>query len=273
MATNTRAELTTEFSTLLNGAQPKVSKAALLASVQKLLDSYLNQRSDTWLPPVKRQQNPPPASPASGDRYVVGPGPSGAWAGHDEEIAEWDGTAWVFSTVGNGAMVFALDLPAVCYMKSQGAFSARPVPRAFLQGMAGTSSTSNVALQQVASLSGPLQTGRRYRVEVCMLVQSETLTQGIKVGLSGPVAADLAWTVRIPDAVNGSKEEHGNDYNVAVTTTAVPAVDKTFRVHIAAEVVAPTYDDYIYAMIATTDAGTQVDVMPGSWIEITDTTN
>jgi hypothetical protein len=58
-----------------------------------------------------------------------------------------------------------------------------------------------------------------------------------------------------------------------VTTTAVPAVDKTFRVHIAAEVVAPTYDDYIYAMIATTDAGTQVDVMPGSWIEITDTTN
>jgi hypothetical protein len=41
----------------------------------------------------------PPASPATGDRYVIGQ-PSdtatGAWAGHAGEIAEWSGSAWVF---------------------------------------------------------------------------------------------------------------------------------------------------------------------------------
>lgn len=31
----------------------------------------------------------PPAAPAEGERHIVGNAPSGAWAGHSEEIAEW----------------------------------------------------------------------------------------------------------------------------------------------------------------------------------------
>jgi len=42
----------------------------------------------------------PPTSPApsTGDRYIVAPTGTGAWDGHDNQIAEWSGTAWVFST-------------------------------------------------------------------------------------------------------------------------------------------------------------------------------
>lgn len=40
-------------------------------------------------------QNDPPGSPAEGDRYLVGSAPTGAWAGHAEEVAYYSG-GWLF---------------------------------------------------------------------------------------------------------------------------------------------------------------------------------
>lgn len=39
----------------------------------------------------------PPDSPEDGDSYIVGPAPSGAWAGHSEALASWQDGAWVFA--------------------------------------------------------------------------------------------------------------------------------------------------------------------------------
>ena len=44
----------------------------------------------------------PPAVPAAGETHVAGTGAEGAWAGHDGEIASFDGSAWVFVTPGEG---------------------------------------------------------------------------------------------------------------------------------------------------------------------------
>ncbi len=41
-------------------------------------------------------QPTPPVLPTSGDQYLVGPNPSGAWAGKANDIARWNGSAWVF---------------------------------------------------------------------------------------------------------------------------------------------------------------------------------
>lgn len=49
-----------------------------------------------WRASVLTQQNAPPGSPSTGDRHLVGPSPSGAWVGHANEIAEWDGSQWVY---------------------------------------------------------------------------------------------------------------------------------------------------------------------------------
>ena len=43
----------------------------------------------------------PPANPAEGDRYIIGAGATGAWAGKDNQLAEWHavGSAsatWIF---------------------------------------------------------------------------------------------------------------------------------------------------------------------------------
>lgn len=52
--------------------------------------------SITELLPVISQTNTPPGSPASGDRYLCGTAPTGAWAGHANDIAEYDGS-WTFT--------------------------------------------------------------------------------------------------------------------------------------------------------------------------------
>lgn len=40
----------------------------------------------------------PPSAPEAGQRFALGSGATGAWAGHDSEIAVWDGNVWQFVT-------------------------------------------------------------------------------------------------------------------------------------------------------------------------------
>lgn len=51
----------------------------------------------------------PPSSPALGQQWIVGPSATGVWAGHDNEIAEWDGTQWVFHTPSEGDIAYVID--------------------------------------------------------------------------------------------------------------------------------------------------------------------
>lgn len=55
---------------------------------------------------VEDTQNAPPVSPAVGLFYIVGDSPTGAWAGHPKDIAEWDGAAWKFYDPYVGASVY-----------------------------------------------------------------------------------------------------------------------------------------------------------------------
>ena len=51
----------------------------------------------------------PPASPADGDRYIVAAGASGAWTGHENEIAAWQDNAWMFYQQQDGWLAFVVD--------------------------------------------------------------------------------------------------------------------------------------------------------------------
>ena len=55
---------------------------------------------------VLNSQNAPPGSPATGDTYLVGTSPSGAWVGHAKDIAEWNGSAWVFTDGVQGDFLY-----------------------------------------------------------------------------------------------------------------------------------------------------------------------
>ncbi len=51
----------------------------------------------------------PPGSPAKGDRYRVKPTGTGAWAGHDDKIAWYDGASWQFDIPKEGFLVWVDD--------------------------------------------------------------------------------------------------------------------------------------------------------------------
>jgi len=53
-----------------------------------------------YQPPVIAYQSAPPGSPTKGNRYIVLTTGTGAWAGHDEAIATYDGAAWIFDNPG-----------------------------------------------------------------------------------------------------------------------------------------------------------------------------
>ncbi len=48
----------------------------------------------------------PPALPAEGDRYIVAAGATGAWAGHDTEVAAYVDGAWMFFAPREGWLAF-----------------------------------------------------------------------------------------------------------------------------------------------------------------------
>lgn len=43
-----------------------------------------------------------------GDRYLVGASATGSWSGHDDEIAEWNGTGWDFYTPKDGYILYVV---------------------------------------------------------------------------------------------------------------------------------------------------------------------
>jgi len=51
----------------------------------------------------------PPADPGEGDRHIVAAGASGAWEGHEAEIAVWLDGAWQFFAPGEGWFAWAAD--------------------------------------------------------------------------------------------------------------------------------------------------------------------
>lgn len=51
----------------------------------------------------------PPGSPADGDTYIVASGGTGAFAGHDLEVALYMGNAWAFREAPEGAVAWIRD--------------------------------------------------------------------------------------------------------------------------------------------------------------------
>jgi len=79
-------------------------------SAKKVQDSIFDAiRGLVWQNAVLSVVTAPPASPAAGDRYlIIGTG-TGAFAGKDNQIAEWTGSAWAFTAPKDGMAVWSED--------------------------------------------------------------------------------------------------------------------------------------------------------------------
>lgn len=69
------------------------------------------QALDALVQPVaaSRSLAAPPASPLEGEAWLVAAGATGAWAGHANEMAAWQGGAWQFLDPAPGWQVYVVD--------------------------------------------------------------------------------------------------------------------------------------------------------------------
>jgi hypothetical protein len=74
---------------------------------KEYVDNFVDGLS--WQPPVINTLSTPPGSPDTGDRYIVGESPTGAWEGREDDIAEWDGDEWIFFTPEQGWATFVIN--------------------------------------------------------------------------------------------------------------------------------------------------------------------
>ena len=73
-----------------------------------------------WQDSVLTVSGSPPGGPSSGDRYLItASGASGAWSAHEDDITEWDGAEWDFSSPNEGFATFVEDENTI-YVYSNG---------------------------------------------------------------------------------------------------------------------------------------------------------
>lgn len=93
------------------------SDAVTKAQTSEMINTAVAQYASglQWQDAVLDILSAPPATPVSGDRYLISASATGAWVGHEDDIAEWTGSAWVFTDPVNGMFLPVVSLPANVY--------------------------------------------------------------------------------------------------------------------------------------------------------------
>lgn len=91
---------------------------------------------------IDRDLSVPPTSPADGDRYLVAPSATGAWAGHDGKLAAWQDGAWQYFSAREGWLLWIADEDVlVAYDGS--AFVSPPLQNVSLLGINTAADANN----------------------------------------------------------------------------------------------------------------------------------
>ncbi len=170
----------------------------------------------SWQRPViDKDLNTPPGTPVKGDRYIVGPSPTGAWATYAGKIA-WcsnaTGPVWTFDTPLEGWTVFIKD-EDLNYYHSGSAWVA--IPASHTQGTDTTLGTmaGNIAMNsnKVTGLGVPSTSGDAIR-------QTATVTEsalGTAISNSHAAGADTTLGTMSADIAMGG--------TMQITGLALPA--------------------------------------------------
>ena len=83
--------------------------------------------------------NAPPGAPVTGDLYVVGTAPTGAWAGQANNLAQWTGSAWLITAPQRGTTVVSA-ANSKTHIWSGSAWGVYVPPSPFIETLMGDTS-------------------------------------------------------------------------------------------------------------------------------------
>ncbi len=137
---------------------------------------------------LDRDRTAAPGSPAVGDCHIVAAGATGDWAGHDGEIAQFDGSLWVYVAAKPGwrAQVLAENTPVVFDGSSWQAQVSVPDVLDNLDGVGvGTSSDGTNRLAVAAAATLLSHEGAGHQVKVNKSAAGDTASLLFQTGWSG----------------------------------------------------------------------------------------
>jgi len=167
------------------------------------------QALDALVQPVveSRTVTTPPTSPVLGDAYIVGPSATGAWSGHDGEIAAFQSGAWLFYDPAPGWQFYARDEQAILVFQS-GAWTAfasngaSGIPTLGINTAADT--TNRLALSAPASLFN--HAGNGHQLKLNKAANADTGSLLFQTGFSGRaemgLMGDSHWRLKV--SANGT---------------------------------------------------------------------
>lgn len=212
----------------------------------------------------------PPLGPANGDRYIVGAAATGAWEGHDDDIAAWQDGEWVFSTPLTGWHGWLVD-EAMFVMWSATAWQALTAAdlaaSVALLGINTTAdTTSRLSVKSDAVLFSATDGGDGdVRLNLSKTAAGDTTSLIFQTGYSGRAEFGLAGT----DDFSIKVSADGSSWIDAVTVVAGTGRVTFPRTGSMADIVRGhfTKADSGSAALARTGAGT-VSVKAGTVIEL-----
>lgn len=78
-----------------------------------------------WQDSVITRTATPPVTPTVGDRYLIIATATGAWVGKENQIAQWDGAAWVYTVPTTGMYVSVDDETTALYLYTGATWSIK----------------------------------------------------------------------------------------------------------------------------------------------------
>ena len=145
----------------------------------------------------------PPAAPVAGQGHALGAGPTGAWAGQDDTLAVWDGTAWIFVTPRPGWRAWGIQPQELRIWDGAGWVlpPARTDNLDHLGVNAAGDAVNRLAVQSAAVLLS--HEGSDHRLKVNKAVAGDTASLLFQTGFSGRaemgIAGDDDWSIKVSD--------------------------------------------------------------------------
>lgn len=151
-----------------------------------------------WQDSVIDELNDPPGTPAEGDRYLVDTAPTGAWVGHAEEIAEWDGSAWEFFAPNDGWSIFIedIDLLEVYNAGSWVAFGSA-IDHGALAGLGDDDHTQYILADGTRSFTGSIEINNDTIAQSVVASGQVALSSGEATVDTGVSAVDATFTLAL----------------------------------------------------------------------------